>query len=216
MDPNNLYHASPFAGCIPHACQKYRSTIVGVEPYEYVITRLPMVPGIQSKLQPGSTLTIRLEHNGAVYGFHTEVVTSMTKPNPMLVFAYPQKMECIQLRQHKRTRCMLPAVLHNANTTVSGLVTDVSAGGCRMVVDGRGQLEKFSACAGDIVGLHLPFDPLKPEPVQAEVVNNTPLKRHNALGLSFSGDGFAKPLAHFIARLEGARVALEEAGMLPA
>lgn len=196
--------------------QKYRSTIVGVEAYEYVITRLPMVPGIQSKLQPGSALTIRLEHNGAVYGFHTEVVTAMTKPNPMLLFAYPQKVECIQLRLHKRCRCMLPAVLHNAELTVAGLVTDVSAGGCRMMVETRGKRDIFQIVAGDVVGLQLPLDPLHPEPVQALVANNTGLKHHNALGLSFASDGFAKPLARFIARLEGARAALEEAGMLPA
>jgi len=196
--------------------QKYRSTIVGVEAYEYVITKLPMVPGIQSKLRPGSSLTIRLEHNGAVYGFHTEVVTAMTKPSPMLLFAYPQTVECIQLRRHKRSRCMLPAVLRAGDTTVSGLVTDVSVGGCRMVVEGRGAEGRLQVEAGDMVDLHLPFDPMRPEPVQAVVVNNMGLKRHNALGLSFSGDGFAKPLAHFIARLEGARAALEEAGMLPA
>ena len=83
------------------------------------------------------------------------------------------------------------------------------------MVDCRSKEVRFLLTAGDTVGLQLPFDPLHPEPVQAVVVNNKDLKRHCALGLSFAGDGFAKPLAHFIARLEGARAALEEAGMLP-
>ena len=189
--------------------QKFRSVIIGVEQYSFVIAKLPLSPGIQNRMRPGSTVIVRLEQDGTLYGFTSEIVSSALKPAPFIVFAYPGSVEGLQYREHKRTKCMLPASILNSFLNADGLVTDISLGGCRLVIDWRETEKVFNMMSGDDLELRMHLDSGAPQSVPAKLMNVKELKRHYTLGLKFDTGERLKPLAHFIARLEGAWSALE-------
>jgi len=190
--------------------QKYRSVIVGFEQYCFVIARLPMAPGIQNRMRAGNSVIVRLEQDGTVYGFTTQILTVALKPAPIMVFAYPGSVEGLQYRHHKRTQCMLPTLVVNDFLQADGLVTDVSVGGCRVVIDWRDKNRVFNLMSGDGLELQLHLGGQGPQAVDARIMNVKELKRHYTLGLKFEGEHKHKPVAHFIARLEGAWAAIED------
>jgi len=190
--------------------QKYRSVIIGFEQYCFVIAKLPLAPGIQNRLRPGNSVIVRLEQAGTLYGFTTEILTAALKPAPIMVFAYPGSVEGLQYRAHKRTPCMLPSLVLNEFLRTEGLVSDISLGGCRVVIDWRDKNRVFNLMTGDSLELRLHLDEHEPQDIPANVMNIKELKRHYTLGLKFDGEQRLKPLAHFIARLEGAWAAVED------
>lgn len=105
---------------------------------------------------------------------------------------------------------MLPASILNDFLNTDGLVTDISLGGCRLVIDWRNKEKVFNMMSGDNLELHMHFDSGDAQAVPAKLMNVRELKRHYTLGLKFEIHERLKPLAHFIARLEGAWAALDK------
>jgi len=191
--------------------QKYKSVIIGVEQYAFVIAKLPLVPGIQKHMNAGNPVLVRMEQGGTVYGFSTEILSHSLRPVPFVVFAYPPRVEGVQYREHKRTLCMLPAAVSNPYFTTSGLVSDISMGGCRLMVEWRDKPKVFNMMTGDKLELRLHLDSDDTGPVEATLMNYKELKRHYTMGLKFSGEERLKSLAHYIGRLEGAWAAVQGA-----
>lgn len=187
---------------------KYQGTILGIEPYSFVIARLPRAPGIQNCLTPNQQVVVRLEQGGTLFGFTSVVLSSSLKPAPIIMFSYPENVQGLQFRQHKRTRCMLPAQVQSEFISTGVLVTDISMGGCRVVVDWRDKEQAFNMMAGDTLDLSMHLDGDEPQVVSAALMSKKELKRHYSLGLKFESDERIKPLAYFIGRLEGAWAAL--------
>lgn len=190
--------------------QKYKSVVIGVEQYSFVIARLPLVPGIQNHLRPGSEVVVRLRDGGTVYAFTSVILSFVLKPAPLLVFAYPPNVEGLQYREHKRTRCLLPAEVANGYFRTPGMVTDISLGGCRVIVDWKDKGKVFNMMTGDQLTLRMFLDMDEAATVAATLMNFKELKRHYTLGLRFDGEERQKGLAHFIGRLEGAWAAIDE------
>ena len=190
--------------------QKYKCVILGVEPYSFIIARLPLVPGIQNHLRAGNEVVVRLQDGGTVYAFTSEILSFVLKPAPILVFSYPPNVEGLQYREHKRTRCLLPAEVANGFFRTGGLVTDISLGGCRVIADWRDKNKVFNMMTGDQLELGMNLDLGEVSKVTATLMNFKELKRHFTLGLRFHETQRLKSLAHFIGRLEGVWAALEE------
>lgn len=194
--------------------QKYRSSVIGIEPYKFLIVRMPMVPGIQAKLTLGCGVTLRMEHHGTLWGFTCRALKVLTSPAPMLVLAYPSAAERLQLRLHRRTPCFMPARVANEYLAVGGLVTDISLGGCRMVLDVHTPEKVLNIMRGDELALTLPTDAEETCRLEATVQNHHEVKGYRSLGLSFLRDSNLDDtvLARFVERMEGARQVLEQDG----
>jgi len=190
--------------------QRYKASVIGMDAYKFLALRLPMAPGIQTRLRPGGTMLVRMEQGGTVYAFTSEILSSVLRPAPVAFIVYPQVVEGLQFREHKRTRCMLPATVKGQHLQSTGLVTDISLGGCRVVVDWRDKDRVFNIMTGDSLELGMNLDDSGAVPVPSLLKSVKETKRHYTLGLQFSEEHRLKPLAHFIGRLESAWAAIEE------
>ncbi len=125
--------------------------LVGMVHFEYLIVRLPWVPGLRTRLVGGASATVRFVSEGELCGFQSEILTHVTKPALLLFLQYPEVIEKLVLRQHKRVQCALPAQLHSRRGDAQGVIGDLSRGGCRLAVDVRGQHELRQTVAGDVL-----------------------------------------------------------------
>ena len=132
--------------------------LVGMVHFEYLILRLPWVPGLRSRLVGGVAVTTRFVCHGDLCGFQSPVLTHIPKPSLLLFLEYPDVVETLALRQHKRVQCALPVQLHSRRGDAHGVVADLSQGGCRMAVDIRGQQGLRQMVVEDVVVLRVPLN----------------------------------------------------------
>ena len=114
--------------------ERFKSRLVGFEPGAYLIATTPNVPGIRSLLPPHESVLIRYIHQGEVFGFQTGVIGAITSPFQLVFLACPAKVERINLRKASRIDCHIPATLTTGGRAVTGMILDISTGGCRFSV----------------------------------------------------------------------------------
>lgn len=131
--------------------------LVGMVHFEYVILRLPWVPGLRSRIVGGASVTVRFVSNGELCGFVAPVITHIPKPSLLLFLEYPDVIEKLVLRQHRRVQCALPVQLHSRRGDAQGVIADLSRGGCRMAVDVRGQQGLRQTVVEDVIVLRVPL-----------------------------------------------------------
>lgn len=132
--------------------------LVGMVHFEYIILRLPWVPGLRTRLVGGASVTVRFVSNGELCGFQASVITHIAKPSLLLFLEYPEVIEKLALRQHKRVQCALPVQLHSRRGDALGVIADLSRGGCQMAVDLRGQQGLRQTVAEDVIVLRVPLN----------------------------------------------------------
>lgn len=133
------------------------SDLVGMVHFEYLILRLPWVPGLRSRLVGGASATVRFVNQGELCGFQVSILTHIAKPSLLLFIEYPDVLEKLALRQHKRLQCALPVQVHSRRGDAQGVVADLSRGGCRMAVDVRGQQSLRQTVGEDVIVLRVPL-----------------------------------------------------------
>ena len=89
--------------------ESYKTTLVGMERGRYLICSAPYVPGIWTVLNAADQTTVRYLCEGVVYGFKCTLLTALDKPFRLLVLSYPENIETVNLRQHQRIPCLIPA-----------------------------------------------------------------------------------------------------------
>ncbi len=118
---------------------KLTSALVGYSKAKYVVTHVPsLMEGnkdlLFQHLYSGNDVTVRYLHSGVIFGFRCAVIKYLFSPFPLLFLTFPEKVESYNLRRHKRIPCLLPAVVRVGETSVKGLVTDLSLSGCEVVL----------------------------------------------------------------------------------
>ncbi|WP_243438564.1 flagellar brake protein [Fundidesulfovibrio soli] len=182
------------------------SSVVAVDGAECIIAEMPLT-AMGCCPKPGMGLRGRFEKQGSYYGFRTCVLKFVTKPRPLVFFACPKKIEVLKRRLHPRVHCMMPAALEGDMMRVSGYVTDISMGGCRVLANLDGQEGIVNVMSGDTVHLTLPLDGLRVESLKARVKNFTLKENRVSLGLIFQAGKSQLPLlAAFMTRMEAAGV----------
>ena len=130
----------------PSGCrEKYRSHFIGQERGAYLVAALnPILTEHGSDplrhLRRGTRARIVTTSEGAVNCFESCVLAVTTQPFKHLYLGYPTDVDVRNLRMHDRANCHLPAVFRRGNTSLRGMVVNVSASGCALVVglpDGR-------------------------------------------------------------------------------
>lgn len=175
--------------------------LVGMVHFEYLILRLPWVPGLRTRLVGGASVTVRFVSNGELCGFHAPVITHVSKPSLLLFLGYPEIIEKMPLRQHKRVQCALPVQMHSRRGDAEGVIADLSQGGCRAVFDVRGQQGLRQTALEDIVILRVPLNSGGiPLAVTCAVRGVSLDVNRMQLGLSFteSDDDFRSSLETFL------------------
>lgn len=132
--------------------------LVGMVHFEYLILRLPWVPGLRSRLVGGASATARFVSEGELCGFFAPVLTHITKPSLLLFLEYPDMVEKLVLRQHKRMQCALPVQVHSRRGDAQGVIGDLSRGGCHMVVNIQGQQSLRQTVVEDVLVLRVPLN----------------------------------------------------------
>jgi hypothetical protein len=59
---------------------KATGVLVGMVPDEYLIIRVPAIPGILGRLDEGNSIIVRYLYAGNLYGFASTVLTCIQKP----------------------------------------------------------------------------------------------------------------------------------------
>ncbi len=163
----------------------FKTKLVGVLPFECIITTLPRIANAGALLQPDAPLTIRYMVEGTVYGFHSRVIGHIQRPLPLLFAAYPQRLDRFELRKTTRLNCFMPATLHSAHGGFRAYVVDLSAGGCRVNCPRNEHSE--ATAVGDGVLLELPLaEGCALVLARGEVRNRLHEDRLLSLGIAFS------------------------------
>lgn len=120
---------------------KLTSTFVGYVRSRLVIVQLPVLADVgkdlmYSNLFPGNQAVVRYVQSGMVIGFSCKIIQYQHAPFPLLFLSFPESLESISLRKHKRISCHFRAVIHNVHDgAMDGVVMDVSQGGSCFISD---------------------------------------------------------------------------------
>ena len=130
---------------------RFNTRLIGMLDGECLILELPSIVKRGEQLERllyNNTLVIRTICEGTTgdcLGFQTQVGAIIKNPIPLFFASYPQEVVKHELRREERIDTLLPAKLHNEDRTltVAGTITDISSGGCRLVLEGEELLSGF-------------------------------------------------------------------------
>ena len=123
-----------------------KARLVGVDPGELLVIRLPAKRWVHEHLYEGNGVTFKTvsTSTGQVFGFRCDMIGNCVKPNIILaVTTYPDVVETFGLRKETRISCYLPCRLRGANKETEAVVVDISTSGCRVSVAGQAASELF-------------------------------------------------------------------------
>lgn len=119
----------------------FPSYLIGMKPDVFLIIKRPTIISSENLLAEGSSLVVRYTYLGDVYRFKTEVLGTNHKPFKVTFLSYPDVVEKIEFRNTQRVHCLFPASLSYDNFKISGMITDISLGGCKFRTDAIEQVE---------------------------------------------------------------------------
>ncbi len=116
--------------------RKILSEFVGMVRDKGIITLLPTKSGDREFFVSDALLTVKYIQSGHnVSAFRTIVLGVNTKPLPLLFLQIPDAVESLNLRKSDRVHCFLPTTAYVDGQEHAGLIIDLSAGGCRLVIE---------------------------------------------------------------------------------
>ena len=159
--------------------------LAGMIPHEFLIVRVPPVPGISTRLLEGESVVVRYIYEGKVYGFKSSLLTLIHKPALIAFLSYPPAVEIVNLRKVRRVECRLSATITSEGCNYKAVMTDISYQGCRIFIE-YGPDGPLSFDVGQSVGLsfHLPGTP-GGQVVNGAIRNLKKDVQHCEMGLQF-------------------------------
>jgi hypothetical protein len=107
----------------------------GVSTGQFIVTQIPVAPGIDQKLTPGNSVVIRFIESGMVCGFKARILQAITMPFRLIFFNYPDSLELLNLRASKRVPLNIDATLRINDKDFEGTIRNLSVGGCFFVAE---------------------------------------------------------------------------------
>lgn len=114
---------------------KTTGILAGLIANEYLIIRIPAIPGILSRLREGCAVIVRYMYAGNIYGFLSTILTCTLKPALILFISYPVSVESMNLRKTMRLQCLFPARVKLHNDDYKAVMLDISMEGCRIYIE---------------------------------------------------------------------------------
>jgi PilZ domain. len=169
--------------------QPMQGEFLGLSHYEFLILRVPSLPGLLNKLIPHTTIEVRFLLDGAVNTFMTELISHSVKPALLLYTSYPDRINVRQTREHQRVNCALPALLNTKYGDARAIITDLSMGGCRVTFGLSGQAKLREITVGDDIVLQTVLNADGMPSGGTAVVRNVEISGNKLhLGLSFNDE----------------------------
>jgi c-di-GMP-binding flagellar brake protein YcgR len=109
--------------------------LVGLETDQYLLVRVPIMSGVLNRLHEGNRATVRCVYAGTVYGFYCVVLNHVIKPAPLAFLTYPSSFEILNLRKAERVDCFVSVAIAIGEIDYQGVILDISADGCKFVVE---------------------------------------------------------------------------------
>ncbi len=128
---------------------------LGISHYDFLIIRLPSTPGLRNQLLPRTVIEIRYLLEGAVNTFNTEIIGHTLKPALLVFTTYPDRLSILEMRNHRRVSCGLNVLVNTPHGDGSGIIADLSMGGCRISLDLTGQSNLRSLAVGETIVLQV-------------------------------------------------------------
>ena len=154
---------------------RFKSTLVGIEPDNYLIIKTPGATpfgSIKHKLFRGSQFTVRYLARGTVFGFQSRLMGAISTPTKLLFLEYPNVVENCDLRSHERIDCLLPAKGNIKDKERQGIILDLSEGGCCYLIKALKGEELPSVQIDEQITLRCQFPGIEGEQVVSGKVRN--------------------------------------------
>lgn len=144
---------------------RLQGEFLGAAHYEFLILRLPSIPGLIKNLIPRMRVEISFQCKGAVNRFFAEIISHTAKPGLMIFTTYPDRMSVMETRKHQRITCAIPATMATPYGDGAAAIKDLSKGGCRLIFELTGQSCIRQLTEGDRVVMQCCFS-AEGEPVR--------------------------------------------------
>lgn len=126
-----------------HLRDRFKSYIVGAKDKQYLIFEQPDVKKygyVRDQLEDGVVLVVRTiceKTTGECLAFRTELKGVNNHPYKLLFVNFPDEIQMRELRRERRQYYRHPAQIFTVKhgSRMSGLITDISAGGCRFELE---------------------------------------------------------------------------------
>lgn len=112
---------------------RLKGYLLGQRHKQYLIIGLPNASSLKGMLLPESLVTIRYIAEGVAYGFKSEILNSVSRPESVVFVAHPEKIETLQIRKSQRISCNFPAETTIGDKNTDCMIVDLSSGGCRLI-----------------------------------------------------------------------------------
>jgi len=168
--------------------ERMNCRFIGLMPGEYLVIRVPLLPGIKQRLVQGNSVELRFLHQGRLVGFKTEVLVYQPTPFSLMFVRYPHDLEQHDLRRERRMECRLATSITKDEVCWQGVTVDISKGGCNFMFDaavsGNPALNKGDSVSGafQIMGAE------EEHSFHAVVASLGNKKGRWTMGLTFSGE----------------------------
>ncbi|MCP4114827.1 MAG: flagellar brake protein [Desulfobacteraceae bacterium] len=108
------------------------SIFVGMRVNEYMIITPPArFSNVKSKMYPGNSILVKYLYDGTVYAFQSEIIELIFEPINIVAIQYPRLVQRQELRETKRSPCVIPARAEIRTWEVPVVVFDINKKGCR-------------------------------------------------------------------------------------
>lgn len=124
----------------PGAEHAYRGSIIGFDPFDYIIVQAPIPSALRSNLRD-EHIVLKYIRKGTIYGFTSSVRKSITDPAPLVFIDYPDFIEKIELRRDDRLDVSMDGILMTENGHHECRIENISLTGCKLSVAGRSRKE---------------------------------------------------------------------------
>ncbi len=166
--------------------QSYKGVLIGLEPQEYLIVRMQLPSEFYDQLIDGQKFVVRYKALGNEFGFISHVIGLIETPQKLVFISYPERVESIEVRKERRVGCYIPATVHLDDKKVKGIISDVSAQGCRFIIKLPEHLQPRQLQLVETVTLFFPFMGMDGVQSFSGKVCNTSIDRKRiSMGLEF-------------------------------
>ncbi len=135
------------------------SKLVGLEHGKYLILSIPTLSpsDLSAYFKQGKSMVIRYVHEGAALGFESYVMGIIIQPVRLVFISYPDTVQDMNLRKHKRGDCYLPAEILFEDKPVHGFILDISRGGCGFTAKIKKDFNTDALAVGSSIFLKFPI-----------------------------------------------------------
>jgi c-di-GMP-binding flagellar brake protein YcgR len=134
----DLRPGTPMMVQFPESIVRHKGIYIGGEGQAYLVIRMLGPEDLDLADPRGAKAIGGCVHLGTVFAFETEVIEHIREPFSLVFLNYPEAVQTHCLRGSARVSSDIPARARVANRELRGRVVDLSTGGCRLAVRGRG------------------------------------------------------------------------------